>query len=114
MSDVRSLGRESEDRAAEYLTGLGYTIVTRRTKTRLGELDIVALDGETLVFVEVKARLAPGYKPEEALGAAKLKALRQAIELYIAGMGIEPTELRLDLIAIDRDGLRHHKDVLAL
>jgi putative endonuclease len=114
MSDIRSLGRESEDRAAEYLIGLGYTIVTRRTKTRRGELDIVALDGETLVFVEVKARQAPGYNPEDSLGSAKLAALQQAVGLYIAAMEVAPTDVRLDLIAIDRDGLRHHKDIWAL
>ncbi len=81
---------------------------------RRGELDIVAMDGETLVFVEVKSRLAPGNRPDDAVGANKLTALRRAIEIYLSTMEAEPRETRLDLVAIDRNGIRHYKDILAL
>ena len=113
MPNLRDIGSAAEDRAAEFLLGLGYTIVTRRNKTRRGELDIIALDGEVLVFIEVKYRAAPGYSPEEALSESKIRALSQAIEIYILDMGIRPAQTRLDLIAIDKEGLRHYKDVLA-
>jgi len=113
MPNLRGVGREAEDRAAEYLIGQGYSIVTRRFKTRRGELDIVAMDGEVLVFVEVKSRNTEGYSPEEAMSRSKLDALMVAIGLYLHAMEIPSTDFRLDLIAIDRDGIRHHKNLLA-
>ena len=113
MPNLRGVGREAEDQAADYLVGKGYTIVTRRHKTRRGELDIVALDGEILVFFEVKSRRTPGFLPEEAMSQSKVHDLGRAIELYLHEMEIKPKIIRLDMIAIDQDGLRHHKDILA-
>ena len=112
MYDFRAVGTQAEDRAAEYLIGIGYTVITRRHKTRRGELDIVAMDGAVLVFVEVKFRRAPGYRPEDAIGREKLSALIAAAELYVIEMQIQPERYRFDLIAIDSDGLRHHLDLL--
>ena len=67
MPDKRALGREAEDRAARYLLEQGYTLVTRRFSSKGGEIDLVALDGETMVFVEVKARSGKFGTPEEAI-----------------------------------------------
>jgi putative endonuclease len=111
VPNLRRLGAEAEDRAAEYLSGLGYTLITRRRKMRHGELDLIALDGDVLVFVEVKQRAAPGYTPEESIGESKLRALCLAAEEYVREMGEEERECRFDLIAIDRSGLRHYPDV---
>lgn len=111
MPNLRRVGREAEDQAADYLLKLGYTIVTRRYHTSRSELDIVALDGEVLVFVEVKFRRTPGYSPEDSLSASKLANLGRAMELYIVEMEVR-RRVRLDLIAIDADGLRHYKDLL--
>ena len=114
MPNLRDLGRAAEDAAAEYLLGQGYTLVTRRYKARHGEIDLVALDGELLVFVEVKRRDAPGYIPEASIGQEKRKALFRAGQQYLAEIAESPErEVRFDLIAIDRDGLRHHKDFLS-
>ncbi|MGV3615663.1 MAG: YraN family protein [Fimbriimonas sp.] len=115
MPNLRELGRAAEDAAATYLIGQGYTIVTRRYTARHGEIDLVALDGDLLVFVEVKRRDAPGYVPEESIGAAKRRALAQAGRQYLAEVALEPErEARFDLIAIDRAGLRHHRDIFAV
>lgn len=100
----------AEDSAADYLVQIGYTIVTRRFKCRHGELDIVALDGETLVFVEVKERRAPGWSPEEGVDRKKVEALCAASEEYLWKMGETSRTVRFDLVAIDSDGLRHHID----
>jgi len=113
MPNLRSVGRKAEDQAADYLIGEGYTVVTRRYKTRRGEIDIVAMEGEVLVFVEVKSRRAPGFSPEEAMSQTKIDALQKAMTVYMFDMGIHPKECRLDMIAIDRDGIRHYKDILA-
>jgi putative endonuclease len=77
---------------------------------RQGELDLIALDGEVLVFVEVKQRSAPGYVPEESIGSKKARALRLAGEEYLQEVG-EDREIRFDLVAMDADGLRHHRDI---
>lgn len=103
-------GIAAEDRAAEYLIGLGYTIVTRRYKTRNGELDLVALDGETLVVVEVKERRAPGWIPEEGIDDKKVESISATLEHYLQAVGEPERTVRYDLIAIDRNGLRHHID----
>jgi putative endonuclease len=107
VSNLRGVGREAEDRAADFLIANGYTILTRRYTTPFGELDIVALDGETLVFVEVKYRRAAGYVPEEAVGERKLFNLKRATQSYLEKFP-QAREWRFDLIAIDGDGLRHY------
>ncbi len=111
MPNLRRLGQIAEDQAAEYLVAKGYTVITRRCKTRSGELDIVAMDGEVLVFVEVKQRSAPGYVPEEAVGQRKLEALQAAAEEYLLAVGEHGRETRFDLVGIDADGIRHYEDV---
>jgi putative endonuclease len=75
MADARSslntrrmLGQRGEELAAAYLVGLGYEIVARNWRTRAGELDIVAHDGEWLVFVEVRARRTGRADPAPLLG----------------------------------------------
>ena len=107
------LGREAEAKAAQFLIDQGYAMITRNYKAHRGEIDLVAMDGDVLVFVEVKYRQAPGYSPEESIGQQKLKALSRAILEYITEMELKDPPTRLDLIAIDRDGTRHYKDILA-
>ena len=109
MPDRRSVGRTAEDRAAEHILGLGYTLVTRRHAMRGGELDLVALDGDTVVFVEVRQRSGAGQSPEESIDDRKAKHLARAAERYMREMG-DKRPIRFDLVAIDPDGLRHHKD----
>lgn len=109
MPDFRSLGREAEDKAAAYLLSIGYTPVTRRYTVKGGEIDLVVLDGETLVFVEVKQRDGRGLTPEESVDRKKTERLAVAAEAYMLAMG-ETRDIRFDLVAIDPRGLRHHKD----
>jgi len=113
VPNLRVVGREAEDRAAEFLRGLGYTIVTRRYKARHGELDLVALDGDLLVFVEVKARYAKEYVPEESIGDRKRRAMADAATDYLHAVGEPDRDHRFDVIAIDSRGLRHHVDIFA-
>lgn len=110
MSNLRRVGREAEDRAADYLIGLGYTIVKRRYKAAHGEIDILAMDGEALVVVEVKERLAMGHVPEESVGEKKAARMASAAREYLAATGETDRAIRFDLVVFDRDGLRHHAD----
>lgn len=109
MSDLRALGRKAEDRAANHLLGLGYTLVTRRFTVKGGEIDLVALDGDTVVFVEVRMRDGKGQTPEESIDDRKAKRLEFAAETYMLKMR-DKRAIRFDVVAIDAAGLRHHKD----
>lgn len=109
MANLRQRGREAEDEAADFLIAQGYTVITRRYTTRHGEIDIVALDEETLVFVEVKGRFAPGFIPEQSIGADKLRNLNSAAKHYIRTTSSK-RPYRYDVIAMDGDGLRHYKN----
>lgn len=109
MSEFRRLARkkgtEAEDRAADFLLDKGYTLVGRRIKTQRGELDIVALDGDLLVFVEVKA--ARSGEPEWNLTEAKQAKLRLAAEDYLIQIDQPTRPVRFDLIAVVGEEIRH-------
>ncbi|MEQ1823812.1 MAG: YraN family protein [Fimbriimonadaceae bacterium] len=110
MSGLRKLGDDAEERAANFLIESGFTIVTRNFSTRSGELDIVALDGELLVFVEVKLRR--GSSPEEAITATKATRLRAAAREYLQKMGESERSFRFDLVAVTPAEIRHHQNAL--
>ena len=111
MPNLRRVGREAEDRAADYLHAEGYTIVTRRFKSSRGEIDLIAMDGDVLVFVEVKERRTDSCLPEDGVGLVKLGHLRIAATEYIAKMELADPVARFDVVAIDRQGLRHYRNV---
>ncbi|MCX6100515.1 MAG: YraN family protein, partial [Candidatus Bipolaricaulota bacterium] len=74
--DKVTLGAEAEELACGVLRQAGYLVVTRNWRTRLGEIDIVARDGDVLVFVEVKARSTSGFGGAEgAVGPAKQRRI---------------------------------------
>jgi putative endonuclease len=112
MPDRRSQGRDAEDQAADFLLSQGLTMVTRRFKCRAGELDLIALDGDTLAFIEVKQRLTPGSRPEESVSKRKRELLHQSAREYLRKMGEPERPYRFDLVAIDRDGIRHYPGAL--
>ncbi|MEQ1932606.1 MAG: YraN family protein [Fimbriimonadaceae bacterium] len=110
MSGLRTLGDQAEDRAAQFLQDQGFTIITRNFSTRSGELDIVALEAEMLVFVEVKLRRASA--PEEAITPTKAKRLRSAAREYLEKMGESLRPYRFDLLAMTANEVRHHRQVM--
>ncbi len=78
-------GRRAERRAARFLRSLGYTILAANQYVRGGELDLIAREGDCLVFVEVKARWSGRFgPPEAALTPSKRRRLRRAAETYLA------------------------------
>jgi len=97
-------GREYEAMAADYLRAQGYTIVTRNFTIRGGEIDIIALDAEELVFVEVRWRTDD--EAEWSVTEDKVDAIRRAATAYLSEMP-EARDYRFDFIAIGPRGLRH-------
>ena len=96
------LGIVGENLAVETLATQGYAILERRYRTDHGEIDIVALDGETLVFVEVRARATDecGTAAESVTRAKQLQVVRMALE-YLARHRIADRPCRFDVVTID-------------
>jgi putative endonuclease len=94
------LGISGEALAADHLQGIGYHIVATDVRTPLGQLDLIALDGRTLVFVEVKARAGHGFGlPQEAVDARKIRKLRQ-LALYYLKMRPHRGPVRFDVVGL--------------
>ncbi|MDO8599884.1 MAG: YraN family protein [bacterium] len=101
-SDNISSGKRGERIAAIFLEKQGYKILEMNFKARYGELDIIALDGKTLVFVEVKTRKTYEYgRPEEAVNPRKLHMVVQTGQYYKLMHPELPDLLRVDVVAVD-------------
>jgi len=95
-------GQDGEKQAAEFLKRQGYKILDLNFRTKYGEIDIVARDGDVLVFVEVKTRSSQQFGlPEEAVGYHKLQHLQKAAAYYRAVRTGLPEGERVDVIAIE-------------
>lgn len=95
------LGQKGEEFAAEYLLAKGYKIVQRNWRTRYGELDIIAHDGDTVVAVEVKTRSGTGYgAPLEAITYAKARRLKRLLGLWLDENWTRRSRYRVDGIGI--------------
>ena len=101
----QNLGKAGEDCAVAELERRGYAILARRYRTRHGEIDIIARDEETTVFVEVKARATDEFgAAAEALTPWKRGRLVRMATDYIARNGLENQRCRFDVVAIDEVG----------
>jgi putative endonuclease len=97
----KSLGQRGEDAASRFLKRLGYRIVARGLDSRFGELDIVAVDGRTVVFVEVKTRSSTDAgHPADAIDHLKEKRMTQAALAYLKAHRLLEHAARFDVVAI--------------
>jgi putative endonuclease len=94
-------GKKGEDIACAYLKRRGYRIVERNYKCPLGELDIVARDGDAIVFVEVKSRKSEEFgDPQLAVGLEKQKKVSRISLTYLKEKHLYPCNARFDVVAI--------------
>lgn len=118
-SNQKLFGEIGENYAARLLKKNGYIIIDKNFRTKVGEIDIVAVDpsvkattelgrtssgqgGDTLVFVEVKTRRSKKYgRPEEAVTPKKLKKIIKAGQIYVKLNSNLPQKLRVDIVAIE-------------
>lgn len=101
-SHNQDVGQRGEDEAVEFLKKQGYKILERNFKKPQGDIDIVALDGGTLVFIEVKTRRSHKYGlPIESITPWKIRELIQSAHLYKFLHPNLPESLRIDVVAID-------------
>ena len=94
-----TFGRRSEIQAIDYLRSLGYRVVASGYRIKGGEVDVIAWDGDVLVFIEVKARQGSD-PPEDSVGFHKQQRLIRAAEAYIARHRLQEKPHRFDIPAI--------------
>jgi putative endonuclease len=101
---ARARGKAGEDDAVRWLEGQGYQILARNAVNHGGEIDVVAQEGETLCFVEIKARDGDRYGPAiAAVGFAKQRRLSRAAILYLSARGWHGRACRFDVLGLDRE-----------
>jgi putative endonuclease len=107
----RSVGRRGEDHAAGHLERLGYRILARNVRTRFGEIDLIAFDGRSIVFAEVKTRRATPSRragaqsvaPLESLRPRQCARLRRLARAWLSDPSVErpkAAEIRFDAIGV--------------
>lgn len=115
---AESFGRSAEGLARRRLEEQGWRVAGQRVRTPAGELDLVAWDGDTLVFVEVKARRGGPAPAEAAVDQAKQRRLAEAAGAYLAQLEGAPPVCRFDVVAVEAGGgqprLRHLRDAFRL
>jgi putative endonuclease len=97
----RTTGIKGEEEAARFLTRSGFAILDRNVRTRAGEIDLVAKEGKTLVFVEVKTRRdLEGDPPQAGVHTRKQNRLAKLAHGYLKLKRIRQTPCRFDVVAV--------------
>jgi putative endonuclease len=98
---TQPLGRAGEDAAVRFLERRGFQIVARNVRSRLGEIDLVARDGPTLVFVEVKARRhTDSMPPQLGVNGRKRMRLTRLAHAFLARQWRANQSCRFDVVAV--------------
>lgn len=96
-----SFGKRGEDKATDFLEEKGYKILCRNFKTKIGEIDIIALDNETLCFIEVKARRSLRFGlPQEAVSTRKQRQISKAALAFLKEKKFLDKKARFDVLSI--------------
>ncbi len=106
MTEKRlALGRWGEEQAADYLLRRRMKILERNYRTPVGEIDIIAREGRTLVFVEVKTRSSLRFgTPQEAVGPGKQRQILRSAQWYLCSCNRMNSPVRFDVIAVMHEG----------
>jgi putative endonuclease len=101
MGARNELGRHGEDAAVSHLRASGMVVLERNWRCRIGEIDVVALDGDCLVVCEVKTRRSTrAGSPVEAVTVAKLRRLRRLTGVWLAHQDRHFRRIRIDVIGV--------------
>jgi putative endonuclease len=98
---TQAVGAYGERLAARHLTRAGLVLLDRNWRCASGEIDIIARDGDVVVFCEVKTRRGPGFgTPAEAVNGRKVARLRRLAAEWLAQTRVRPREVRFDLVSV--------------
>ncbi len=102
-------GKLGEQMAAACLEKAGYCILERNYRCRFGEIDLIAKDGDTIVFVEVKSRRSDHYgMPQLAVGAEKQRRISKISLYYLQANRLESLNARFDVVAVSLRAEKNH------
>ena len=99
----QKLGKRGEDEALRYIKKEGYKLIERNFRANSGEIDLIARDNDTLVFIEVKARSSEAFgSPASAVGRRKMEHIVRASQEYLASIGDKDGErlVRFDVVSV--------------
>jgi putative endonuclease len=112
----KQFGERGEELACSYLKGQGVKIIERNWKCQAGEADVIALEGDEIVFVEVKTRssVSAGF-PEEAVNHTKRRRYEKIAMEYLFSHDLPSARVRFDVLSLllssnGKAFLRHHRD----
>ena len=101
MRSKDAWGRYGEDVAADHLQRQGFVVLARNWRCDVGEIDIVARDGDTLVVCEVKTRTSNAFgTPLEAITPTKANRLRRLAASWLRSHDVRPLEVRIDVVGV--------------
>lgn len=108
----QNLGKLGENQAVNFLKKQGFKILEQNFKKKHGDIDIVALDGNTLVFIEVKTRYSKSFgAPVEAISPWKVQALVKSAYLYKLLHPDYPQDMRIDVVSVDYSNNRSTPEI---
>jgi putative endonuclease len=100
----KDIGRLGENLAAEHLKNQGYSLIETNYRCPRGEIDIIAQEGECIVFTEVRTKTGNGFgTPEESVTSAKKKHLIESAYTYLEEKDKQQADWRIDFIAVELD-----------
>ncbi len=104
LSENAAIGRLGETHAADYLVRHGYEILEKNYRKQCGEVDIIARDRDTLVFIEVKTRRSSRYgTPHDAVDQRKQRQLSRIAQEYLVSHRLEDAVARFDVLGVTLD-----------
>lgn len=108
-----ALGAMGERLATRRLRRQGYRIMARNYRVAGAEIDVIAMDGDTLVFVEVKTRTGSGAgRPEESVHGLKQHRIRRAAAIFAHTKAMDDSRMRFDVVAVSRPAGRWHVEII--
>lgn len=104
----KEIGKQKEQQAVEFLQNKGYRILYQNYRTKIGEIDIVAKDNNTIVFIEVRSREYDTLgRPEESVNKRKQSKIAKVASLFLATYPDSYESVRFDVVAILKDKIVH-------
>ena len=111
--EKKEIGQKGENLAVAYLQNLGYKVLERNYRCKLGEVDIIALDNDTLVFIEVRTRSSLDFGlPQESINRRKRHQISKVALEYMTRKKLKNTPARFDVVAVSLEPGKEKVDLI--
>ena len=111
--EKKEIGQKGENLAVDYLQNAGYTVLERNYRCKLGEIDIIARDNDTLVFIEVRSRSSLAFGlPQESINRRKRHQISKVALEYMIRRKLKNIPARFDVVAVSFEGRKEKVDLI--